>query len=439
MISAQRRVVLTGMGLISPVGNTKEDLWDALSAGRSGVRPLDAQQFGSAPVAVAASAQQFTGDIEDFGPMEKEVKKALRKGLKLMCRESQMGVAAAQRALHDAGLCPGKYDPDRTGVAFGSDYMVTEPDDFLEGIRECLDAQRHFEFSRWAAQGLPKMSPLWLLNYLPNMPASHIAIYNDLRGPSNSITLREAGANLSVAEACQTILAGRADTMVCGATGTRLHPMKVIHAVQQEEVAHGNGDPARVSRPFDLNRQGMVLGEGAGAVVLEELRTAQARGATIYAEVIGGASSSVAQRSRLTRRGEALRNVMAGLLKRYQLAPDDVGHLHAHGLSTHSGDAEEAWAIDQLFAGRSQPLPVVAAKSCFGNLGAGSGVVELIASVLAVQQGRLFRVQNYETPDPNCPVSPVREDGLPPGKCFISVNVTPQAQASGVLARQFEE
>ncbi len=121
-----------------------------------------------------------------------------------------------------------------------------------------------FDFSRWAAEGMPQVTPLWLLKYLPNMPASHVAIYNDLRGPNNSVTLREASANAAVGEAFRTIVRGSADVMVAGATGTRVHPMKMVHSVTQEEVAADGVEPARASRPFDLNRSGMVLGEGAG-------------------------------------------------------------------------------------------------------------------------------------------------------------------------------
>ncbi|MEN6498215.1 MAG: beta-ketoacyl-[acyl-carrier-protein] synthase family protein [Thermoguttaceae bacterium] len=433
----RRRVVITGMGLISPVGNSKEALWDALANGRSGVGPLTAMPAGSLPMSIAAEARQFQGEIDNFGPLEKELKKSLRKGLKVMCRECQMGVAAAQLALQDSRLVSGQLDPQRIGISFGSDYMVTLPDDFTEAVRVCVDGQG-FEFDRWAKQGMPKMSPLWLLKYLPNMPASHIAIYNDLRGPSNSITLREASANLAIAEACQIILRGRADVMLCGTTGTRLSPMKAVHAVQQEEVACGDGDPAQASRPFDLNRQGMVLGEGAGAVILEELETARARGATIYAEVVGGAGSSAIQRNLAACRDLAMKNVLAAVLSRYAGTVEDIGHLHAHGLSTRKGDLEEARAIHEVFGNRAKRLPVVAAKSCFGNLGAGSGMVELIASVLAFGQDRLFRVLNYETPDPACPVGVVTSDDVSPGQSFINLSVTPQGQASAMFVRRFE-
>ena len=231
--STARRVVITGVGLISPLGNTPEDLWESLRAGRSGVRPLERVPPQFLPIRCGAEAREFTGRIEDFGPLEKSVQRTIRKGLKVMCREIQMGVAAAQRALLHAGLPPGSYDPDRTGVVYGSDYIMTMPDEFTEGIRECLDEQRHFEFQRWATQGLPKLTPLWLLKYLPNMPASHIAIYNDLRGPNNSLTLREASSNLAVGEAYCTIARGSADILVAGATGTRIHPLRTLHVALQ--------------------------------------------------------------------------------------------------------------------------------------------------------------------------------------------------------------
>ena len=425
------------MGVISPLGNTKEALWEALCGGRSGVGPQTAFPPETAPVPFAAPAGQFQGRIGDFGPLEKEQKKAIRKGLKVMCRECQMGVAAAQLALNDARIAPGQVDPVRTGISFGTDYMLTVPEEFTEGIRQCLDEEGRFEFSRWGTEGIPKMSPLWLLKYLPNMPASHLAIYNDLRGPNNSLTLREAAANVAVGEAYQIILRGSADVMLVGATGTRLHPMKMAHVVQQEELASGHGDPARASRPFDRDRTGMVLGEGAGTIVLEELSTAEARDATIYGEVIGSASSSVAERRLVARRDRALVNVLTAVLSSAGFKPEEIGHLHAHGLSTRSSDLEEARAIGDIFSGRSHPLPVIAAKSYFGNLGAGSGMVELAASLMALRHGRLFRVLNYETPDPECPVAAVTDGGTPAGNNFLTLSVTPQGQASGVLIRRF--
>jgi len=438
MGSTQRRVVITGMGVVCPLGSDPVALWDALIACRSGVGPLTSIPKDAFPMAFGAEARQFQGTVEDFGPLEREQTKAIRKGLKVMCRECQMGVAAAQRALASARLSPGSFDPDRVGIAFGSDYMISLPDEFTEGIVECLDHRGQFEFSRWATDGMPKMSPLWLLKYLPNMPASHLAIYNDLRGPNNSLTLREAGANVALTEAFHIIARGRADAMVVGSTGTRLHPLKIVHAMQQEELAMGAIDPAEASRPFDRDRRGMVLGEGAGAVVLEELGRAESRGATVYAEVLGGGSSSVVGAHFAARRDLAMTNAMIAALRSAALPPDQVGFVNAHGLSTHTNDAEEAWAIGRVFADRRRPIPVVAAKSYFGNLGAGSGMVELVAGVFALGHDRLFPVLNYRTPDPQCPVAAVTNGAMLPGRSFINLSVTPQGQASAAVVGRFD-
>ncbi len=431
MEETTRRVVITGIGAVSPLGSSKEALWNALCARTSGVKPICGALGGL--VRFGAPAEQFDGRVDDFGPLDKEQKKAIRKGLKVMCRECQMGVAAAQLALSDAGLSPERLDPERTGISFGADHMMTVPEEFTEAVRRCVDGEGRFEFSRWISDGMPQMSPLWLLKYLPNMPASHLAIYNDLRGPNNSLTLREAAANAAAAEAAQIIRRGQADVMLVGATGTRLHPLKTIHALQQEELADPNEEPARASRPFDRGRTGMVLGEGAGAVVLEELRMAQGRGVTIYGEVLAGTTSSAAARHLVAQRAKAGINVLQFLIRRAAVDPQQLGHVHAHGLGTRSSDSEEAQAISRLAAGRSQPLPVVAAKSFTGNLGAGSGMVELIASLLALQHGRLFPVLNYEEPDPGCPVAAVVDGATPAGQSFVNLSFTPQGQASGLL------
>jgi 3-oxoacyl-[acyl-carrier-protein] synthase II len=385
----------------------------------------------------AAEAREFTGDIEDFGPLDKDQKRSIRKGIKVMCREIQMGVAAAQRALADAGLTPGSFDVDRTGVVFGSDYILSGPDEFVDAIASCMGSEGQFEFSRWADQGIPKITPLWLLKYLPNMPASHIAIYNDLRGPSNSLTMREASSNLAVGEASQIIARGAADTIVAGATGTRVHPLRTLHVVLQEEIACDGDDPRRACRPFDRHRTGMVLGEGAGAIVLESLETAQARGAKILGEVLGSGSSAAMDARGVGDLQTAMCGSLRQTLRNARLSPDSVSHVHAHGVATRRSDAAEAQAIHEVFSERRSPVPVVAAKSYVGNSGAACGVLELIASVLAIQHDRLFPVLNYETPDEQCPVHVVTSTDVPPGDVFVNLNVTPSGQASSIAVRRF--
>jgi len=436
-MSLKRRVVITGWGVVSPLGNSAEALWDGLANGRSGVRTLAAVPGGGLPIDGAGECWDFaTDDIAGFGPLEKTKQRTIKKNLKVACRDIQMGVAVAQLALNHAGLGEGGYDPTRTGVVYGSDYMMTVPQEFNDGVKSCLDENGKFHFDRWGEAFKKQVDPLWLLKYLPNMPASHIAIYNDMRGPSNSITIREASANLAFAEAACTIERGHADIMIAGSTGTRVHPLRSIHMVLQEELAEGD-EPSKLSRPFDQTRNGMVIGEGAAALILEDLASAQRRGVPILGEIIGFGSSAVIAKHTVAHLGEALRNVMKQSLSTSGLTPDDVGHIHAHGLSTTKCDAEEAWAINEVFGARKSPVPVTAAKSYFGNLGAGAGAVELIASLLAMREKKLFPVLNYATPDPACDLNICRSLDTNPGEAVISTNITPHGQASAIVARTY--
>ncbi|MGI8982860.1 MAG: beta-ketoacyl-[acyl-carrier-protein] synthase family protein [Pirellulaceae bacterium] len=431
-----RRVVVTGLGLVSPLGNTPEKLWQALSAGQSGIGPLQSIPADRLPTKFGGEAREFTGVIEDFGPLEKMMGRNIKKSLKMMCREIQMGVAVAQLALTHSRLPLADVDRDRVGVLYGSDYMMTLPQDFADGIRNCLNEQGEFDFRMWGEKFKSAVDPLWLLKYLPNLPAAHIAIFNDLHGPNNSLTMREASANMAVSEAYQTISRGHADVMIAGATGTRIHPARTVHIVTQEEIAEDGDNPATLSRPFDLHRTGQVIGEGAGAIMLEELEYAKARGATILGEVIGFGSTSVTDKNGVGQLDQAVRNVLTQSLRTSGLTPEQVGHINAHGLGTHKSDAAEAQGIRRIFASRPD-IPVTAAKSYFGNLGAGSGLVELIASILSLRHGRLFRTLNYQTVDPLCPVAVVTSADASPGGNFINLNMTPQGQASAVVVKKY--
>jgi 3-oxoacyl-[acyl-carrier-protein] synthase II len=432
-----RRVVITGIGVISPLGNTPEKLWAALSSGTSGVRPLATIPGEVFSTRYGAEASDFTGSIEDFGPLDKAKSRTIKKNLKVMCREMQTGIAAAQLALADCKLPLGSVNLDRVGCVYGSDYMLTTPEEFTAAIRNCVDNQGQFSFANWGEKGLGAVEPLWLLKYLPNLPASHIAIFNDLRGPNNSLTMREASSNLAIAEAYSTIVRGHADAILTGATGTKVHPARTIHVVTQEEVAIHDGDPTKLSRPFDRNRAGAVLGEGAAAIMLEEVEYAQLRGAQILGEIVGFGSSAVSDLRGIGQYKTAFKNVLKQAIDRGRLKLEQVGHINAHGLSSRRSDAEEAQAIAEVFDGRRPPVPVVAAKSYFGNLGAASGLIELVGSILALKHNRLFRTLNYDTPDPECPVTVVARDDVPPGDSFIKLSITPQGQASAVAVRRF--
>lgn len=435
MSSLDRRVVITGMGLISPLGHTSQALWDSLNLGKSGVGLIDAIPTDHFPSDIGGECREFTGKIDNFGPLEKKLTRQIKKGLRLMCRDIMLGVAAAQLAITDANWSPEDHRPTRTGTVFGSDYIITQPNDYAKGIQNCID-ESGFDFTQWAEKGLTNVEPLWLLKYLPNMPASHVAIFNDLQGPSNSITVREASANLAIAEATTIIKRGSADRMIAGATGTRIHPLRTVHLVLQEQLADRNvgpaqGDPTKASRPFDTDRNGMVLGEGSGAIILEELESAKERGANILAEVVGYGSSAVISPEGKADYQTAFKNVLLGGLETSGLEPSEIGHVHAHGLSSPEMDQAEAEAIQQVIGNR----PVTAAKSYMGNLGCGGGMVELISSVLALKNDALFPILNCDNLDDRCPINAITSTGASPGTSFINTNMTPQGQASSVVVR----
>jgi 3-oxoacyl-[acyl-carrier-protein] synthase II len=386
-MAPEREIVITGVGVVSPIGIGTEPFWQSLWEGRSGVRALGLFNGRDLPGTIGA-------EVRDFHPQQCV---RPRKALKVMCRDIQLAFAAADQAHAEAGLS-GAVDPERLGIVFGADLMACELSELVEAYRGCLVGGR-FDFSRWGEQALSDLYPLWMLKYLPNMSACHIGIAHDARGPNNSLTLGEVSSLAAVAEAVRVIERGQADAMIAGGSGTRVHPgVWVRRALYQpsERV----DDPAGASRPFDADRDGMVHGEGAGAFILEDRRHAEARGAPILARVLGYGSAFEPRRPGRPLRGDAIRTAIRRALHEAGLQAAEVGHVNAHGLSTRLDDRIEAQAIRDTLG----DVPVTAPKSFFGNLAAGSGAVEMAASVLALTKGAVPPTLNYERPDPECPV-----------------------------------
>ena len=437
MAQQKRRVVITGMGAISPLGNSIDTHWDRLTSGKSGVDILKSIPSDSFPVDIGGECTEFDGTVENFGELDKKLKRNVKKGLKLMCREIQMGVAAAQLAMQHSGLDVAEKDPTRVGTMFGSDYIITNPAEFQKGIRECLSEEGGFNFDKWAEQGLVNVEPTWLLKYLPNMPASHVAIFNDLQGPSNSLTVRESSSNIAIGEAVTIIRRGSADALVTGSTGSRIHPLRTIHVSLQEQLADrhseiAGGDATKACRPFDNNRSGIVMGEGAGVLILESLEMAESRSAKIYGEVTGYGSSAVRRTDGAADFKAAFSNAIHMALNVAGVDADSIGHVQAHGVSGLRCDREEAEAIAERFP----DTPVTATKSYMGNLGAGSGMVEAISGILAMENNSLFPILNCDEIDPNCKIRTAKQ-GDAAGDSFINLSVTPQGQASATIIARF--
>ncbi|NDC53478.1 MAG: beta-ketoacyl-[acyl-carrier-protein] synthase family protein [Planctomycetia bacterium] len=410
-------VVITGLGVVSPVGIGCGPFWEALATGASGIRPID--RFDSSALSV-----RFGGQIPDFDP---KLYVRPRKSLKLMSREIQLGFAAADLAIADAGIAAGAVEPERFGVVFGNDMIYADLED-LEGTYRRSDRAGRFDFTLWAEAIQEELHPLWLLKHLPNMTASHIAIAHDARGPNNSIVLGDVSSLLAVAEAASVIARGWADVMLAGGTGCRLHPTALV-ARGDALLSHRADDCRRACRPFDRDRDGLVNGEGAAAIVLESRAHAERRGAEIRGRLLAWAARCEPQARRAGLTGSSLRQAIRAALAGAGLEPRDVGHVNAHGVGTIEMDRVEAAAI----AGELGGVPVTAPKSSFGHLGAGGGAVELAASILGLGRGLVPATLNYDTPDPACPVNVVAAAplaGRP--ETALAVNLCSTGQAAAV-------
>ena len=428
-----RRAVITGIGVVSPIGSGIEPFWDSLLAGRSGITRLRDDAGEGAGPSCGGAITAFRGHIDDFGELPADLRKQLRKSLKLMNRETQLSVAATQQALTDSRLSPADLDPQRSGVSFGAGYVGIRPDDFVSGVDRCREASVGTVLEEWGEKGLPEVHPLWLLTCLPNMPGCYIAMYNNLQGPNNTITLGDGAANLALSEAADLIRDGDADMMLAGGCGNHLDSCSLLHAVLEEDLAEHGDDPAGILRPFDRDRCGTLPAEGAAVFVLESLQSANIRGATIYGEILGGGAACVVEHGRPDR-SASMAQAMRNALSFSGVSPAAIGHIQAHGLSSRRVDQEETAAIRAVFTDAPQTA-VTTAKGHFGDAGAGSGAMELAAGLLALRAGELFCVRNCVNPDVESELEIVCENGRPSGDSFLKLSVTPQGQASALIVR----
>jgi 3-oxoacyl-[acyl-carrier-protein] synthase II len=417
-VAAARDVVITGLGVVSPIGIGKDPFWHALRAGNSGVKTIPAFAEAGMPI-------PFGGWIEDFDGKQYVTP---RKTLKVMCREIQTAFAAARMAVADADLTIPAVDPDRWGVVLGSEMFYGDPTELIDTYRETIVEDR-FCFERTGPAAMRHIFPLWMLKYLPNMPACHIGISLDARGPTNTVVLGEVSSLAAFMEACRAIERGAADVMVTGGTGSRLTPVNYLFR-DCRSFSHRSADPTAASRPFDASRDGMVNGEGAAMLVLESRRHAEARRANILGTVRSYSSRCEPRPGCVPPQGAAIRASIASCLQTANLTAGDVGHVNAHGLSDPDHDRVEAQAIQAELDG----VPVTAPKSLFGNLGAGGGAVEMVASVLALMHGEIPATLNYEQPDADCRINVVAGSPQASEKpTALILNQTSSGQAAAVL------
>ncbi len=375
---ARRRVVVTGLGVLAPNGNDPVAYWDALTNGRSGIGPITRFDTTGQKVTIA-------GEVKGFDPESCLDRKEVRRNDAFV----QYGVYAATQAFADAGLDMDRVRSERVGVIFGSG---------IGGIATLED-----QHSVLGERGPGRLSPFFVPMIISDMSAGMISIKLGARGPNYTTVSACASAAHAIGEAGRKIQYGDADVMVTGGTEAAVTPLSVAGFAAARALSVRNDEPQRASRPFDADRAGFVLGEGAGALVLEEYEHARRRGAEVYGEFRGlGFTADAYHITDMAPEGEGGARAMRLALEDARLDPGGIGYVNAHGTSTVVGDPQETAALKGVFGDRAEGLAVSSTKSMTGHLLGAAGAVESIACLLALKHGVLPPTINYETPDPAC-------------------------------------
>ncbi len=417
--------------MLCPVGAGQQAFWQGLLSGKSGVRQIRAFDPSALPT-------RFAGEIADFDPknfIPKEPKEH-RRALKMMARTIQLAISAAQLALDDSKIDKTKLDPSRFAVEFGAGLIATELDEMLDAARVSANCQPGVvDLEKWGEQGLPKIQPLWMLKYLPNMLACHVSIFHNAQGPSNTITEGDVASLLAIGEAFRILGRDASDFFLVGGGDSRINPLSLVRNCLFQPLSRRNDAPEKASRPFDRDRDGFVIGEGATVLALEELEHAKKRGARIYAEILGFGSAFYPTRS-----GHGLARAIRAAMTEAGIGPEEVDHINAHGQSTAESDLFEARALLEIFGDVKPAVPVFAPKSYMGCLGAGCGTTETAASILAMAHGAVPPTLNYETPDPAIPLNVIaREPRSVRKPYFVKVGFTDVGQCGALVGRKWDE
>ena len=371
-----RRVAVTGLGAVTPLGNDVGSTWRAATAGESGIDWIRSFDPGDAPVRVAA-------EVKDFDASQVASPKEVRK----LERNVLLALGAAREALRDSGL--NGFDPARVGIVFGT---------AIGGVSGILD-QEEIRLSR----GPERVSPNFLPNVLVDSASGQLAISLGVKGPNYAVVSACATGSHAIGEAAELIKRGDADAVLAGGGEACMHPLILAGFTAMRGLAVENDDPPLASRPFDATRAGFVMGEGACVFLLEDLEAAQARGARVYAEVLGyGASNDAHHMAQPEPEATGVADMMRAALQRSGVEPERVGYINAHGTSTPLGDLAETKAIKAVFGDHAYKLAVSSTKSMMGHTFGAAGAIEAMMCALALHEGVIPPTINYRHPDPDC-------------------------------------
>jgi len=381
--------------VVSPNGIGKDAFWSACLNGKSGAGPIRSFDASCHPVRIAAEVPDF--DVTPYVPSQH------RKGMKIMGRAARFGVAASGMAVEDSGMEWSRLDPVRIGVVMGAGLVPIDLPDLAPILSQSINAEGNFEAAQLGQRGRDALFPLWLLKYLPNMVAAHISLIHNAQGPNNTIVTACAAGTQAIGEAFRLIARDDADVCLAGGADSRIDPLLMLAYRSLGALSPSLRPATEVSRPFDAGRDGFMLGEGAGVMVLEELEHAKQRGAVIYAEVLGlGSSFDAYAITKPDPEAGGATRAMSWALKEARVDPSDVDYINAHGTSTRLNDQMETMAVKRLFGEGAQLLPMSSIKSMIGHLIGAAGAVEAVALALTLRDGAVPPTINYHQRDANC-------------------------------------
>jgi 3-oxoacyl-[acyl-carrier-protein] synthase II len=407
---ARSRVVITGLGAITPLGQKVSDMWEGLCSGKVGINTITAFDPSGFNCKIAGQVHEFK--VRDFVP------KTHRKATKLMSRDIELSVVAADEAIRQSGLITKGIDPEnininpeRMGINLGAGLISCDLNELAPAVAASItDGQ--FDIRKWGKSGLELVTPLWLLKYLPNMLACHVGIIHDIQGPSNSITCAEASSHLAIAEAAQVIARGNSDYALAGGAEAKVNPIVMIRqCLLKRATIENNDNPASACRPFDADAKGSVFGEAAGILVLENLDNAKQRNAKILAEIAGiGQSASINKAYKhLEPDGYGLQIAIEKAIAEAKIEPEQIDLIVPHGTGIPCDDMAESKAIHSALGESASEIPVWPIKSMLSNTGAAAGTIDIIAAVCAMNEQSIPSSKNCDNIAHGCNLNIVKK------------------------------
>ena len=390
-----RRVVVTGLGVVAPNGIGKDAFWSACVEGRSGIGRISAFDASSFPIKVA-------GEVKEYDPSP-YLPDSCRKSLKIMGRAARFGLGAAGLALEDSGLELERENPETIGVCMGGGLVPIDMAEIMPLLMRVANEKGQFDLNRLDPNQASPLFPLWLLKYLPNMLAAHISMAFNAQGPNSTITTACVAGTQAVGEGFRMVARGEAEICIAGGADSRLDPLLLMAYNAMGTLSKCERAPEECSRPFDRYRDGFVLGEGAGVLILEDLERATKRGAHIYAEVLGfGSSFDAYSITKPDPTGKGGARAIKNALQESRINPDDVGYINAHGTSTRLNDSMETSAVKRVFGEGAKQVPISSIKSMIGHSIGASGAVEAVALAMTLSENVAPPTINLTDPDPAC-------------------------------------